>query len=245
MNRFVGLRIDLYDLDRLRNFQFVGIENRASAEYIRHTTATANKGTYRADVIDCNAAVNTNEFGARWSNAEQEYPLLEFRDIIYLPLTWDIVTKSLGWQFSFDTGNGLAIDSTRRMRPIVNRNSFRSGIAAGFYTTHYIIGESAYVGYPGNTMSDNYNFYVMFYGQDEVIFNLQQQLSDGIYSMDMMVDTNGVGNPDHDMKPTIVGNVFTILCEKRGDKVLENVLIKLDMTTGEIISREFVPRKQV
>lgn len=42
-------------------------------------------------------------------NIKDEYPLLSFRDVTYFPMTWNI--EEFGWEYSFNNGNGLIINS--------------------------------------------------------------------------------------------------------------------------------------
>jgi hypothetical protein len=42
-------------------------------------------------------------------NAAEPYPLLTFRDITYLPLTWQFAHDLLNWRISWDSSNGLSV----------------------------------------------------------------------------------------------------------------------------------------
>lgn len=44
-------------------------------------------------------------------NKNEPYPLLLFRDITYFPLTWRYMVNEFGWTSSFDSANGLIINS--------------------------------------------------------------------------------------------------------------------------------------
>lgn len=44
-------------------------------------------------------------------NKNETYPLLVFRDITYFPLTWRYMVNEFGWTSSFDSVNGLVINS--------------------------------------------------------------------------------------------------------------------------------------
>ena len=245
MNQFAGLKYNYFDNDYTRNTRFIGIDNRTSDEYVKHATTSANKGSYKAEALDGSVAANSNNIAGFYNNASQEYPLLRFRNIVYIPLTWALAVKTLGWKYSFSTEGGLVIDSTQRIRPIIDLAGFQGGPGSGIGRISYLIGETSYIGYPDTTLGDNYNFYIMFFGKQEVVFNLRNQLSGADYYMNCMLDTNGYINPAHNMEPTINSNIFTIISVKQsvgGEK--ENVLLKVDMTTGAIISSDIVPPKQ-
>jgi len=43
------------------------------------------------------------------NNAEEEYPIILYRDITYFPLTWRFAVEEFGWSYSFDDIYGLSI----------------------------------------------------------------------------------------------------------------------------------------
>lgn len=43
-------------------------------------------------------------------NNSEEYPVLNFRNVTYFPLTWDCITNELGWTYIFDTEKGIKIE---------------------------------------------------------------------------------------------------------------------------------------
>ncbi len=55
--------------------------------------------------------------GKKIDNNIQEYPVLNFRNVTYFPLTWDYITNELEWTYSFDFENGLVINSA----PLMNK----------------------------------------------------------------------------------------------------------------------------
>lgn len=246
INQFVGIKIDFYNNDYYRNTRFIGIDNPRINDLIYSTITIENKGNYFADILDCTIAINSNVTSEFFDNITQSYPILKFREILYLPLTWAIARTTLGWQYSFDIKDGLVINSTQRTRPIIQLTSFQGGPAGGIGTTYYYVGKTDYVGYPASTLGGNYYFYIMHYGRKEIAFNLHNQLSCADYYMNCMLDTNGYTNPVHDIKPTLCNGIFTILCVKHNsDGVKENVLIEIDMNIGEITSMEYIPPKKV
>lgn len=49
----------------------------------------------------------------RWiDNTTQEYPILNFRDITYFPLTWEFAVTEFGWNLNFDEQSGFIINSS-------------------------------------------------------------------------------------------------------------------------------------
>ena len=45
--------------------------------------------------------------GKKIDNQSEEYPVLNFRNVTYFPLTWDFVINELGWNYNFDPQSGL------------------------------------------------------------------------------------------------------------------------------------------
>lgn len=73
--------------------------------YSPQKTTIANKVTQTAFISDIKITIN----GKTINNAEEEYPFLSFRDVIYLPLTWRFAVDEFGWRYNFDDTNGLVI----------------------------------------------------------------------------------------------------------------------------------------
>ncbi|HWQ78412.1 MAG TPA: hypothetical protein VN381_06335 [Anaerovoracaceae bacterium] len=78
-----------------------------TAAYKPYDSKSKNAGSYRATVPAFPIRVN----GKGIDNSSQKYPLLSFRDITYFPMTWEFGVNEFGWDYSFDTKDGLVIDS--------------------------------------------------------------------------------------------------------------------------------------
>ena len=74
-------------------------------EYLREVTEKTNARTQTAQIVEGPVRVN----GVRIDNNSEPYPLLFFRDVTYFPLTWRFAVEEFGWQYSFDSENGLVI----------------------------------------------------------------------------------------------------------------------------------------
>lgn len=68
-----------------------------------------NKNTTKNDVSICNFNIIVNRKDI--DNKTEPYPLLTFRDVTYFPLTWRFAVDEFGWEYSFDSENGLNINS--------------------------------------------------------------------------------------------------------------------------------------
>ena len=77
----------------------------AQAAYKPYKAATANAKSYKASTASGKITVN----GKSINNSTEEYPLLLFRDVTYFPLTWRFAVTEFGWDYNFDSKNGLVI----------------------------------------------------------------------------------------------------------------------------------------
>lgn len=78
-------------------------------------------------ILEGLVALNTIFSQDFYDNQQAVYPLLSYRDVVYLPLTYDIVTDGLGG-FAYDEQHSLVIDTTDPIRPqfqsdIISRQS--------------------------------------------------------------------------------------------------------------------------
>jgi hypothetical protein len=62
---------------------------------------------HRATIADYPVYIN----GQRIDNSKEPYPLLNFRDITYFPLTWRFVTEEFGWDQSWGSASGYALNA--------------------------------------------------------------------------------------------------------------------------------------
>lgn len=74
-------------------------------EYVREVMEETNARTQTAQIVEGPIRVN----GVSIDNANEPYPLLLFRDVTYFPLTWRFAVEEFGWQYTFDSENGLVI----------------------------------------------------------------------------------------------------------------------------------------
>ena len=118
----------------------------------------ANKNSYTATVATSKIVVN----GKTIQNGKEKYPVLLFRDITYFPLTWRFAVNEFGWDYSFDSKNGLEITS-RIM-----------GSSDQYFTKGDIV-----VGCPFNSYDEKYTFTYRKGNNEEKIFSLESQLHDG------------------------------------------------------------------
>lgn len=95
-----------------------------------------NSRTQTAAIIDSKVTVN----GKVIDNRNEPYPLLLFRNITYLPLTWRFAVEEFGWNYTFDNKSGLNIRADNFFYT-ANGDSYKndSGEFVTVYNeTHYI-----------------------------------------------------------------------------------------------------------
>lgn len=101
--RLLGLRTTWTAADGL------GIEKNDGtvSEYARQIQASRNQKNQSARIAGGKITVN----GKTVNNSREQYPLLVFRDVTYFPLTWRFAVDEFGWDYHFDTENGLVISN--------------------------------------------------------------------------------------------------------------------------------------
>ncbi len=109
------------------------------------TGLRVEKANATAEPIEYEKADNTNEHslyavlpkydifvnGKKIENDSEEYPLLNFRNVTYFPLTWDFIINEFGWNYTFDSENGLVINSAQENDKKENLDNFRT---VGYYS---------------------------------------------------------------------------------------------------------------
>jgi len=72
-----------------------------------YKTSQRNFNRYTAAIPEFNIRIN----GKTVDNSNAQYPLLSFRSVTYFPLTWEYGVNEFGWDYRFDSMNGLVITS--------------------------------------------------------------------------------------------------------------------------------------
>lgn len=182
----------------------------------------ANKNSYTATVAASKIVVN----GKTIQNSKEKYPLLLFRDVTYFPLTWRFAVDEFGWDYSFDSKNGLEITS-RIM-----------GSSDQYFTKGDII-----VGCPFNSYNEKFTFTYRDGIDKEREFSLESQLLDGMYFFNHQADENGYVTFAEEPKAYIEGNILILPSVRQNDVTAEkeNLILKIDFVKGELISKDPAP----
>ena len=102
--RFLGLKSDWSAESGLKVGK-LGVKSEGDNENTK--IELTNDGTYTAYRTTGYILVN----GKYIDNSAEQYPLLNFRDVTYFPLTWRFSVTEFGWEYSFTQASGLVINS--------------------------------------------------------------------------------------------------------------------------------------
>lgn len=178
--------------------------------------------------------------GIKIDNANEEYPILNFCGVTYFPLTWRYAYEFFDWEYSFDSENGLIIDSRNAVRPrwdymsLWNTSMHKSG------RTDYVFAKHCYAGYPNTTFGGNYSFRYRDENGEEKIFSLEKELSDGDYYFNSAAAANqyGVSIVESNYRATLRDGILTIMCARMHEGNTESVLLMVDMKAEKVISKD-------
>lgn len=81
--------------------------SQVTSSYMPYKSQHRNSSAYMAEVPSLAVTVNGNKL----DNSKEDYPLLSFRDVTYFPLTWRFAHNEFGWDYQWDSTNGLSITS--------------------------------------------------------------------------------------------------------------------------------------
>ncbi len=140
-NGFLGLKSDCNSyFNRLTAAVTNGEITSQTLEII--PAVSENGGALTAEIKDYNVYLSSQ---SPVKNTGLDYPLLTFRDMTYLPLTWE-VCQTLDWELSFD-GVGLVLDTTDAFRPSWSSPQSHGMNAANYSVETYVLGDDCYAGY--------------------------------------------------------------------------------------------------
>ncbi len=102
--RFLGLETDWQGNE---NGLFIK-KSDVRGGYTPYTIKGKNAANGTAKIVNFPLHVN----GKAIDNAKEAYPVLNFRDITYFPMTWQYCVDNFGWNYSFDNRTGLCVKSS-------------------------------------------------------------------------------------------------------------------------------------
>ncbi|MDE7243337.1 MAG: hypothetical protein K2O18_05075 [Oscillospiraceae bacterium] len=78
-----------------------------AGSYTTEVTTEKKQGHVTASTAGYPVVIN----GKTFDNKNAQWPLLNYKDITYFPLTWALAVDELGWNYQWDAQNGLSISS--------------------------------------------------------------------------------------------------------------------------------------
>lgn len=78
--------------------------------YVEEPGSKRQRGSVSASRVEYAVVVN----GVPVDNSQETWPLINYNNITYFPLTWQFAVSSFGWDYAWDSQNGLRIDSTKK-----------------------------------------------------------------------------------------------------------------------------------
>jgi hypothetical protein len=240
---FMGLKSNWYPDARGGAALFVGVTEQPLKELIYYTGADANGKYCSAAVSTYKIALNTLLSENFLDNSKEEYPILNFRDITYFPLTWRFAAGEFGWEYAWDESFGLRINTGNPFRPVIDDTWIGNHSPNGTTgRTVYFYGDDYYVGYPGGGAAfyPNFDFIVRKRGGEEKQFSLRGVMPDGYWYFNSQTEDNGYGLiKAAEIKPSIIGNIFSIAAVWQADnKEPQNYLFRLNLDTCEMLGLE-------
>lgn len=79
-----------------------------TGQYVPDTGHSRKSGSVSVTRVAYPVSVN----GTPVDNSKAEWPLLNYNNITYFPLTWVFAAEAFGWDYKWDAANGLRINST-------------------------------------------------------------------------------------------------------------------------------------
>lgn len=120
LNRFMGINLYIYKTNRSNiKRAYVGLAKIESEDFVYPEVSKVNPK--KVTVKPLNMPLQLNNIG--YNNNDEKMCInpapFVFRDVIYLPLTREIMIEELGWNFTWNKENGLIINTKEPCRPIV------------------------------------------------------------------------------------------------------------------------------
>lgn len=228
--RFMHLKANWYNKEP-KGVLFIGYSEDYEKEWNDYSTSEKNKSSLTATIADYQVAVNTLTNSEFINNADEKYPLLNFRGVTYFPLTWRFAVNEFGWQYSFDQEKGLQIISSEQFRPELEDEECLSSsmpitsLAVKSYI--YNAGKNAYVGYPYTNLGGA-TFVYHKQGQEKVYFKADELFNDGEYYFNSQLNENG-SKIEAKTPPVLANDVLTIQAVRMNNDGETEMTLKIDL----------------
>lgn len=230
---------------------FLGLESDCGY-YLNNLTAAVTNGEITAQTLEIAPAVSDNageltaevmDYDVYLSsqssvkNVELEYPLITFRNMTYLPLTWD-VCQTLDWDLSYSPETGFVLDTTDAFRPSWSSPQSHGMNNAAQSIETYVLDEDCYAGFYISTINTDGSEKKLIWrrkGQPEKRFGAEclAELGTGV-----MFSRSGTYGPDQRPLPFMDGNVLTVGCRAYNGTGFDYYILHIDMENEKLLSCE-------
>ncbi|MFT9494157.1 DUF5050 domain-containing protein [Anaerosolibacter sp.] len=119
-------------------------EGNVTSSYEPYKTKSKNGNSYAATVPSFRITVN----GKAVDNSKEEYPLLNFKNVTYFPLTWKFAHDAFGWEYTWNDKTGLAINSDNQQVKAINLPKYAGENDVAVFEGYYYFVET--VGHTNN-----------------------------------------------------------------------------------------------
>ena len=109
LSRFLGVTTEWDNSARVLHIGVTG----ERGPYVPDTGHGAKKGSVALVRPQYRILINDAEV----NNAVETHPILNYKGVTYFPLTYHFAKDTFGWQYQWDAGNGLRIDTTSVIVP--------------------------------------------------------------------------------------------------------------------------------
>ena len=230
--KFMNLKTGWYST-RDTDVFFVG-NSSESCEYNDYYTEIKNSDIfYMAVIPQYKIAVNTVQQNKFIINENEKYPIFNFNNITYFPITWEFAYEQFGWNYTFDSQNGLKIDCRNIVRPEINPDIIGNSVH-NYIRFDYVWNDECYAGYPPVTLGEQYEFIWRTRLSAEKKFSLKDEiLALKIEYFDSYVDVNGFIS-EAKTNPIIKDNILRINCVAIENGKYINYILEIDMENEKI-----------
>lgn len=108
-------------------------QSQVTSSYASYKSGSRNASSNSAQISTSTITVN----GKVIHNSKEQYPLLNFRNITYFPLTWRFAYEEFGWDYKWNAASGLSITSHNPQLQTVDLPAFAANNDVAFFEGYY------------------------------------------------------------------------------------------------------------
>lgn len=219
---------------------------------------TKNALSYTVKIIDCPIHVVDYPEPITMQNRQAEYPVLQFRNMLYFPLTWQYAHNVFGWNYQWTAENGLKIDSRNAIRPDLEYYYPGEEVSprAVAYAFQYTYFPDGYAKYYKNQEDPTFYLEVKLQGIPKADFStaFREKFYPDLESYTMPAKINQfwsapyqkIDNPKIDItrKGNIVTVPFVYLKDVEQKTGVQNCIVTVDVTTETILNVQEITMEQ-